>query len=420
LPHSHAFSTPPFRLATTTATVTPGITAQIPSGRAHDNSLAPVLTAAAPANFPIQFPPAIRSREPLHTQHPPGINTAVEDGDDTRGRAIWDGWPDGEFERHFNWQEYTDTKDIMVHWAYRLTGGDRKGDRFADTWQKGKHSKRWCLGIITCDNEECDIIVRPQTKPEGIYRQLLMKCQCGAKLQHEDCGIVSELWKYDGGIHYIHRDYHHHARPTHILHLSPDQRARFDAIVTANPKVGPLGLLVGVPGLHGPGESVAEISDIFLNSDRIRKERQRVKKGNSQGGDGFLAEFAKFASDHPGFVIYSQMGEVTVIVMQSAFMASQLVKNGILEGAVNGLISDAAHGFWLNRNSILIVTSCHSPQLFCWVPVIFTYSNGSSAEHYKLHFLALLQSIGHEAEKGEVPITDDLFAGVGYVKFANL
>jgi hypothetical protein len=115
---------PPFRLATTTATVTPGITAQIPSGRAHDNSLAPVLTAAAPANFPIQFPPAIRSREPLHTQHPPGISTAVEDGDDTCGRAIWDGWPDGEFERHFNWQEYTDTKDIMVHWAYRLTGGD--------------------------------------------------------------------------------------------------------------------------------------------------------------------------------------------------------------------------------------------------------------------------------------------------------
>ncbi|KIM72100.1 hypothetical protein PILCRDRAFT_16455 [Piloderma croceum F 1598] len=239
-----------------------------------------------------------------------------------------------------------------------------------------------------------------------------MKCQCGAKLQHEDCGIVSELWKYDGGIHYIHCDYHHHACPTHILHLSPDQRARFDAIVTANPKVRPLGLLVGVPGLHGPEESVAEISDIFLNSDRICKEPQRVKKGNSQGGDGFLAEFAKFASDHPGFVIYLQMGEVTVIVMQSAFMASQLVKNGILEGAANGLISDAAHRFWLNHNSILIVTSCHSPQLFCWVPVIFTYSNGSSAEHYKLHFLALLQSICHEAEKREVPITDDLFAGV--------
>jgi hypothetical protein len=229
---------------------------------------------------------------------------------------------------------------------------------------------------------------------------------------------VSELWKYKDGVHYINGGYHQHARPTHILHLSPNQRVRFDAIVTANPKVKSLGLLVGVPGLHGPGESVADISDVFLNADRIRKERQRVRKGESQGGDGFLAEFAEFASDHPGFVIYSQMGEVTVIVMQSAFMASQLVKNGILEGPVNGLISDAAHGFWQNRTSILIVTSCHSPHLFCWVPVIFTYSNGSSAEHYKLHFLALLQSVAHEAEKEKVVVTDELFAGVCLIESA--
>jgi hypothetical protein len=256
------------------------------------------------------------------------------------------------------------------------------------------------------------MIIRPQTKPEGISRQLLSKCRCGARLQHENCPLVSELWKYKDSIHYINGGYHHHARPTHILHLSPGQRARFDAIVTANPKVRSLGLLVGVPGLHGPGESVAEISDIFLNTDRIRKERQRVRKGEGRGGDSFLGDFAKFTSDHPGFVIYSQMGEVTVIVMQSAFMASQLVKNGILEGPVNGLISDAAHGFWLNRNSILIVTSSHSPQLFCWVPTIFTYSNGSSAEHYKLHFLALFQSIAHEAEREHVSVTDELFAGV--------
>jgi len=45
-------------------------------------------------------------------------------------------------------------------------------------------------------------------------------------------------------------------------------------IVATNPKVGALGLLVGVPGLHHPGESIAEILDALLNADCIRKERQ--------------------------------------------------------------------------------------------------------------------------------------------------
>jgi hypothetical protein len=199
------------------------------------------------------------------------------------------------------------------------------------------------------------------------------------------------------------------------LHLLPNEQARFDAIVTANPKVGSLGLLVGVPGLQGPGESVADISDVLLNPDRIRKERQRVKKGETKGGDGFVAEFSRFTDEHVGFVIHSQIGTVTVIVMQSPFMASQLVKDSILEGSVNGLATDAAHGFWLVRNSLLIVTSCYGPDLLCWVPGVFSYSNGASAEHYKIHFLALLQSIAREAEIRKIPITDEMFAGVSAI-----
>jgi hypothetical protein len=100
--------------------------------------------------------------------------------------------------------------------------------------------------------------------------------------------------------------------------------------------------------------------------------------------------------------------------MQSPFMASQLVQNSILDGPVNGLVSDAAHGYWADRNSLLIITSCHSPLLFCWVPVIFSYSNGATAEHYKVHFLALLQSISHEAVRRGVEIQDEMFAGVSW------
>ena len=34
------------------------------------------------------------------------------------------------------------------------------------------------------------------------------------------------------------------------------------------PNTGPLGLIVGVPGLTGPSESVADIPDVFINAVR--------------------------------------------------------------------------------------------------------------------------------------------------------
>jgi hypothetical protein len=96
-------------------------------------------------------------------------------------------------------------------------------------------------------------------------------------------------------------------------------------------------------------------------------------------------------------------------------MVSQLVNDGIFDEPVNGLISDAAHRFWLDRNSVLIITiSCHSSLLFCWVPTIFSYSNRSSAKHYKLHFLALFQTIAREAEHQNIEVKDKMFAGVSF------
>ena len=38
--------------------------------------------------------------------------------------------------------------------------------------------------------------------------------------------------------------------------------------------------------------------------------------------------------------------------------------------------------------------------------------NGASAEHFKYHFLGVIQSIAREAESKKHPITDGLFAGV--------
>lgn len=114
-------------------------------------------------------------------------------------------------------------------------------------------------------------------------------------------------------------------------------------------------------------------------------------------GDMFLAKFAKFSRDHPGFVVYTQIGEITVISLQSPFMVSQLVKDGNVDGPLNGTVNDAAHGWWKERTSLLMITSAYSADLLCWVPGLFSYTNGASAQHFKYHFVGLFQSIAVEA-----------------------
>jgi len=91
----------------------------------------------------------------------------------------WDGWPDGHFEQDFSWREFEETSNLSVHWAVRVNGGDRRGDEHAESWRKGKKSSRRCVGIIECDNPTCNIIVRPQTTPKGIYKQLDEPCVRG-------------------------------------------------------------------------------------------------------------------------------------------------------------------------------------------------------------------------------------------------
>jgi len=213
---------------------------------------------------------------------------------------------------------------------------------------------------------------------------------------------------------------HNHAKPGHILHISKTERVRFETLINTNPTTGPLGLIVGIPGINGPGESVADISDVLLNAGQVGKERLKVKAKSHGGGDSFIAAFARFSEQHPGFVIYSQLDAVTVISVQSSLMRSQMVKEQLLKGPINGLVSDAAHGWWKECTSLLLVSSVYCPDLLCWVPGVLSYTNGASAQHFKYHFLGVIQSIAHKVELKKHPITDELFAGVCTMNLLNI
>ncbi|KAG6912681.1 hypothetical protein DXG01_012865, partial [Tephrocybe rancida] len=50
--------------------------------------------------------------------------------------AAWDGWPDGDLRLNFSFRQFRDTKQLQVNWAMARNGGDRKGQAFAETWEK--------------------------------------------------------------------------------------------------------------------------------------------------------------------------------------------------------------------------------------------------------------------------------------------
>ena len=328
----------------------------------------------------------------------------------------WNGWPNGVIEQDFTWAEFEGTDQLMSHWAMKVGGGDRRGDISAGIWERGKRSTRDCLGIIQCSNEDCDYAVRPLTTRQRIIQQLEKKCEiCRASLLHQECEIRAVLWKWSGGVHCQQNGSHDHDRPPRILHLSQNDRQKFRQLVEQHPNTGPRRLVVGVPGLGGPGQSAAKISPALLNIDRVAKERQNVKKAHdSTNGDDFISSFSKFTLEHPDFVLLEVIGSVTVVALQSPFMASQLVREERLDLPINGFVNDAAHGWWKEQNHLLMITSVYSPELACWIPGLMSFTNGASAEHFKWHFLALFESIAEEARCREMTICDELFAGVGY------
>ncbi|KAF9030656.1 hypothetical protein BJ165DRAFT_1358700 [Panaeolus papilionaceus] len=93
-------------------------------------------------------------------------------------------------------------------------------------------------------------------------------------------------------------------------------------------------------------------------------------------------------------------------------MCSQLIKDSPLDGPINGMVNDAAHGWWKESNSLLMVTSTYCPQLHCWVPSVMSYTNGASTEHFAQHFVAVFQSIALEVKRRKRTLVDSDFAGV--------
>ncbi|KAJ7582295.1 hypothetical protein C8J56DRAFT_1056441 [Mycena floridula] len=319
-------------------------------------------------------------------------------------KTIWDGWPNGELDFDLTQTEYDQTGKFSTHWACSSHGVG--GSIEAETWEK-----------------DCAIIIRPKTTRAALKLQLDEQCDCRASLYHTACGLKGKVYTWSRGYHYTHDGFHLHAKVPKVLHLLPHEREEFQQLSGANPTLGAAALVTGGWGPFAR-KPVSQISPALGNQDCARAEKKKVARITKAAlGDGFLEQFAKFREECPDFVIHASMDPVNIICVVFANATLGDIDHDSSDPKdhrrcptdpepTDGQVTDGAHRYFKGQNDILITTSIYVVKLRAWKPVIMTYSDGQSIEHYWVHWLMLFKGIVREALDREMEIQDSLFANV--------
>ncbi|KAJ8080753.1 hypothetical protein PM082_017587 [Marasmius tenuissimus] len=117
--------------------------------------------------------------------------------------------------------------------------------------------------------------------------------------------------------------------------------------------------------MAGPGPSVMDISPVLANKDRVVKERNTIKQKYARGGDDFVHALANLDHDLPNFLVDSVFSQITVICLQTPWMRGRLLSPEVPDEPVNGIVSDAAHQFWRNKNDVVPAIKAASEPCFC-------------------------------------------------------
>ncbi|KAJ7605638.1 hypothetical protein FB45DRAFT_1143876 [Roridomyces roridus] len=331
------------------------------------------------------------------------------------GIREWDPWPSGTWNEKYKRRYYDECK-FTVHWACeaRGSGKNETGSKDAETEHGAKHVHRVCLGVMKCTSALCEVITRPQTKQSGRNQQLDNGCSCGHPLQWHGCDAEMKYWVWRNGARFKHSGYHNHEPPP-TRHLTAAERARFAKMVKAHPRVGPAKLIAGIPGVDGPGESVLDISPVFVNPQRVQYERAKIlKPANSTRDERLLPKIRLLQEQNPTWTIALHWADkIHMIIFQSPWQHRMGLQDMIKSEAVNGTVSDACHGYFLGNNQLLFISSAFDPiHLKSWVPILMTYSNGAKTVNYRIHFLHLFRGMARECQARSHAVTDRLFANV--------
>ena len=355
------------------------------------------------------------------------LTDASDDGyeSDTLKKLGWlvDPWIDGNVDLEFTGEDVQTARELLhdnfqssdfsmftMHWAMWNTGGFHKnGSVDAEHFEGGKRTKRKCRGVFICPNREredspCFYNLRPRVKSDKLSDQKSSICTSGLcrderpVFRYIPCGVEQKIRVWKHGAIFKAIGTHNHPRPSRLIRLSPRERKTAEELVANNPKLGPTALRYGRPGLVGPTQSLRSVSTVFATRGRIAYFVNQTKKAMTKGLSAFdqtMFLVTQLRDKYPHVVKdFSYASGPFRFQVQTEFMEAMACQMLDTSRQSNGLVTDAPMGYLKNHQMYnVIISSAYCVDMFRWVPVLITVTDGQSAEHYKIHFIPLLVGI---------------------------
>ncbi|POW21224.1 hypothetical protein PSHT_02634 [Puccinia striiformis] len=268
-----------------------------------------------------------------------------------------------------------------------------------------------CLGVMLCDQEECDYAGPSPTGRDKI-KELLSRnspCpgaagRCKGKVYWQDCRTTRcrvNIHKSGWGL-LRHEGFHDHPWPTP---KKPDLEAleEFFDEVKKNPKATALQLRVGTgtgSDNHKPISSLVDIHESLGNADRLRYYRRLAlkeveecasKKNGGSGGDSVIFDMIQWHKMGLEMISSGHGEGQEHYTFQTRWMSQMLLSrreegNKLYSG---GLISDVTYKFF--KNGYLLTTSIYCDDINRWIPVQLSWILGLSESYYEIHFTVLFR-----------------------------
>lgn len=210
---------------------------------------------------------------------------------------------------------------------------------------------------------------------------------CSRDLEHACEMSASTTLKSRVGkdIFFEHHGFHNHPKPHEVR---PDVMSKRKAIKIFHiaQEVGPKQLVIG----NDSGPSIGKIHHKLNNLSVVTRIRSASFK--TKTGRGTLGDLAKLQVDHEDNFIKSisfAQGLAHISIQTSAIAK-------YTSDLSTPMQSDSVHGFVVDSNFTDVnttFTSCWSPPIQWNLPLLISIIFGKTTEHYKCHFLALLQSL---------------------------
>ncbi|KAI9090013.1 hypothetical protein DFS34DRAFT_585361, partial [Phlyctochytrium arcticum] len=225
--------------------------------------------------------------------------------------------------------------------------------------------------------------------------------RCDGSLEHITC-TVKMRWDMDVGSKkgvFRHVGVHLHEKPPAGIPLKTEVE-EFNQRVANNPERKPLQHLVGrTLDPNDANAPISNISDSFLNRDRVAYLRKKVLIELDlwkSGSGGSLIHDLRQMEEEFGVQIASSslQGANTHISIYTPFQqerVNDVDPLGVDGRTILGILTDMTYSFFADGYLISSVVYCH--QVSRWVPVLYTFVEGQTTEHYEAHFLVLIKMV---------------------------